>query len=176
MQNDGTLGYGDGRKPQVGEKIVVNGPPVLCHHGLHGARDALFHASGSIISRVVISGEIILGDDKLVGTERTILWQADAANVLDEFRRWCALSVVHLWDAPDVAIEFLKTGDEEIRAAAFRTAEIAARAAVMAVDRVAVRAAWAAAWDAALAEADWAAIKEEQNMHLESLLYSLAPK
>tara|TARA_R100001463_G_scaffold29723_2_gene67623 strand:+ start:497 stop:982 length:486 start_codon:yes stop_codon:yes gene_type:complete len=32
-----------------------------------------------------------------------------------EFARWCAIQVVHLWDVPDVSLEYLKTGIEELR-------------------------------------------------------------
>jgi hypothetical protein len=60
--------------------------------------------------------------------------------VLDEFARWCALSVAHLWDMPDVVRRFLETGDESIRAAA----RVAARDAAWARD-TAMDAAWVAA-------------------------------
>ncbi len=58
------------------------------------------------------------------------------------FARWCALSVIHLWDAPKVVKDYLTSGDESLRAAA----RAAARAA-----RAAARDAMAAAWDAARA-------------------------
>jgi hypothetical protein len=57
-------------------------------------------------------------------------------SVLREFARWCALSVAHLWDMPDVVRAYLETGDEKIRASASDAASDAA---------------WAAAWAAARA-------------------------
>ena len=38
--------------------------------------------------------------------------------MLRKFARLCALDVIDCWDAPDVVIEYLKTGDEFIRNAA----------------------------------------------------------
>ena len=44
----------------------------------------------------------------------------------------CALDVIHLWNPPSIVIEYLKTGDEKIRAAASDAARAAARAATWA--------------------------------------------
>jgi hypothetical protein len=69
--------------------------------------------------------------------------------MLRYFARTQAMSVAHLWDAPDVVAEFLMTGDESIRAAARDAARAAARAAAWAAARDAARdAARAAAWAA----------------------------
>jgi hypothetical protein len=74
--------------------------------------------------------------------ETLLLWTAIQDGVfpeetLREFARWCALQVVHLWDAPEIVIEYLQTGDEELMvaaayAAAFTASDIreAARAEV----------------------------------------------
>lgn len=35
--------------------------------------------------------------------------------IYDAIGRWSALQVVHLWDAPDVVVEFLQSGDESLR-------------------------------------------------------------
>jgi hypothetical protein len=72
----------------VGETLRVDPPVVLCERGLHAsvrALDALQYALGPIICRVQLGGEIKHGDDKLVSTERTVLWMYDATNVLHEF-------------------------------------------------------------------------------------------
>jgi hypothetical protein len=68
------------------------------------------------------------------------------------FARWCALQVVHLWNAPDVVVRYLKTGDESIRAASWDAAWVAARVT-----------AWAAAWNAAEASAQEAAQAAAEN-------------
>ena len=133
---DCRLGYGDGRLVVAGETLTHDGPVKLCSSGLHASvslLDALGHASGPYLWRVKCSGEVIKGDDKLVCTERTAIAGFDASEMLRDFARRCALDVVNLWDAPDVVIRYLKTGDKSIRAAA--------RAAAW-------DAAWAAAWDA----------------------------
>jgi hypothetical protein len=142
----------DGRPvPADGEVLVHKGPLKLCASGLHASKnilDALQYAPGSIICRVEVGGEIIHGNDKLVCTERTILWRASGEQVLRKFARMCALDVMHLWDAPEIVVQYLKTGDESIRAAARDAAWDAARAADRAAARAAAR---DAAWDAARA-------------------------
>jgi len=77
-----------------------------------------------------------------------------------EFACWCALSVIHLWDAPKVVIQYLETQDESIRDAAMAAWDAAWDAAWVerAAERAAARAAiWGAAqtaaWDAARAAA-----------------------
>ena len=62
-----------------------------------------------------------------------------------QFARWCSLRVVHLWDCPDVVKQYLETGDEELRDAAWYAAWNAA-------DAAAHSAAWNAAWLAAWGE------------------------
>ena len=102
--------------------------------------------------------------------------------------RWCASQVLHLWDAPAVVRDYLRTGDEKLRAtaaaaawdaasAAWDAARVAARAAGAAASdaarvgaRVAASAAWDAAWYAA-ADAALAAAGEQ----LRSLLIDGAP-
>jgi hypothetical protein len=74
----------------------------------------------------------------------------EATSLLREFARKCALDVIHLWDAPAIVKEYLETGKEELRAAAWAAAGDAA---------------WAAAGDAARAAA-WAA----QNKRLAEML------
>jgi hypothetical protein len=135
--------------PADGEKLVFADQPIMCKQGLHASLDpfdALQYAPGGTLCLVECGGTIIKGDDKLVCTERTIIARMDAADMLRYFARMQALSVVHLWDAPDVVIDYLMTGDESIRAAAWDAAWAAARDA-----------AWNAAWDDAWAAARAAA-------------------
>ena len=140
-----TLPHGDGRRIKVGRTHKVD-PDLLhiCHYGLHASAkplDALKYAPGNVLWGVKLGGRIIEQTDKACASERTYLWRMDATDVLRRFARKCALDVIDLWDAPDVAVQYLKTGDEGLRAAAWD----AARAA---------RAAWdaaRAAWDAARA-------------------------
>jgi hypothetical protein len=134
----------DGRPiPPEGEWLVHDGPLVPCESGLHASErllDALAFAPGGTLHRVTLRGDVTPHGspvDKLVARERRIDWTLDEATmerVLREFARWCARQVMHLWDAPDVVVRYLETGDESLRAAA--------RAA-----------AWDAAWDAARAAA-----------------------
>lgn len=135
----------DGRPiPAVGEKLIHDGELKMCESGLHASKriiDALRYAPGHMIHRVECGGEIIHQDDKLVCTERTILWTVDDEELLREFARMCALDVIHLWNAPDVVVQYLKTGDEALRGAALDAAgDVWADAA---------RDVWEAAWNAA---------------------------
>ena len=143
----GKLGYGDGRTPRVGRTHRVDVTPVLCVAGLHASPTplaALEFAGSSILYGVHLSGEIVHGDDKSTATERTYIWRMDATHILRAFARRCALDVIHLWDAPEVTVRYLRTGDQSLRAAALAAARAAAWDA-------ALFAAWAAAWDAARA-------------------------
>jgi hypothetical protein len=155
------LRYGDGRKIVVGKSHSVRGEPILCEHGLHASEsviDALQYAPGPILYRVKLSGKIVRGDDKAVATKRSYLAEIDAEPILREFARKCALSVIHLWDAPRVVRQYLETGDESLRDAAWAAAGDAAWAAAGdAAGAAAWDAARAAAWDAARAAARAAA-------------------
>ena len=159
LTNDKRFGFGDGNIAAPGYVYSVEGPIKLCKWGLHASElaiDALQYAPGAMIGRVVLSGKIIRGDDKLVATHREYLWIADAEETLRNFARWSALQVIHLWDAPDVVRRYLESGDESLRAAARDAARDAA---------------WAAARDAARAAA-----RDDQNTELEKRLMALAPK
>ena len=162
FRNDGTTG--EGRiKVKVGETMRVSGKIIPCSNGLHGsvrAIDALRYAPGAMIQRAKLGGTIVAhGDpvDKHAASERTCLAMADATETLRYFARWCALSVIDQWDAPQVVRDYLMTGDEKLRAAAGDAARAAAGAAAWAAARDAAR---AAAWDA-------------QNTELERLLNEL---
>jgi hypothetical protein len=167
----------DGRPiPADGEVLRYTGPLVMCESGLHASRepfDALQYAPGATLCLVNCSGEIVEGDDKLICTERTIIARMDATDLLRYFARMQALSVIHLWDTEpkDVLLDFLMTGDESLRAAAWAAAWDAARDAAWAAARDAAwaaarDAAWAAARDAAWAaarDAAWAAARKDFN-------------
>ena len=182
--HDKKLRYGDNRKIVVGRTHKIKYPftdanglvwekPSCCSSGLHASIapcDALKYAGSSLVYRVELSGVIDVASDKIAATERMYLWGYDAEPVLRKFARLCALDVIHLWDAPAVVVQYLKTGDESLRVAAWDAAWDAARDAAWdaawAAARAAARdAAWDAAWDAARAAA-W----EKQNRRLYRML------
>jgi hypothetical protein len=174
------LGYNDNREIKVGETLAVHAKPVLCEVGLHASAklwDALGYASGERLAlcRVTLGGTVLHDDHKSVANERTVgtMLDADATEkLLRDFARWCALQVIHLWDAPDIVRQYLETGDESLRAAAWAAAWAAAKDAARSAARSAAwdaardaawdaarDAAWAAAWDAA-GDAAWAAARD----------------
>ena len=141
----------DGRAiPPDGVVLRHDGPLVLCAQGLHASLhpfDALQYAPGNTLCLVECAGRFAYEADKLVCSKRTIIARMDAELLLRHFARQQALSVVHLWDAPQVVLDYLM-GDDAARAAAW----VAARAA-----------AWVAARDAAWVAAryDFAALVNE---------------
>ena len=132
----------DGRDiPPDGEWLEHDGKLEMCMSGLHFSEriiDALQYAPGNTICRVSVDGKIVMDTDKGVATRRRIDWRIDGEVVLRAFARWCAIQVIHLWNAPDVVVSYLATGDESLRDAARD-------------------AAWDAAWDAR--DAAWAAAR-----------------
>ena len=140
-----TLRYGE-PIPADGKLLHHTGSVVICRSGLHASKlliDALTFAPGNIICRDECDEVVDEQHDKLVCRKRTILWRIDGEELLREFARKCALDVIHLWDAPQIVIDFLQTGDPKLQAAARAAAEAAAWDA-----------AWAAAGDAAWAAAE----------------------
>jgi len=159
---DKRLGYGDDRIVRVGRTYKVQCEPVLCESGLHASIrliDAIKYAPGQILCRVEVGGTIVKGYDKVVGTERTVIAMADVSDILGEFARKCALDVVHLWNAPEVVVRYLKTGDESIRSAALDAARDAAAAAGAAAVAAAV-----------LARTERDAAREKQNRRLTTMV------
>ena len=135
----------DGRPiPPVGEWLEHDGPVVPCEKGLHASEcplDAMQYAPGSRLHRVELDGDLQAhGEpvDKWVGRRRRIVASIDAEPLLREFARWAALQVIDHWNAPPVVRQYLDTGREDLRAAAWAAAGDAAGAA-----------AWDAARDAA---------------------------
>ena len=122
----------DGRLiPSDGEWLTHGGNIVLCQSGLHASLDpwdALRYAPGETLCLVECDGNVMYSDDKLVCARRRIVRRLDATEVLRYFARIQAASVLHLWDAPDVVIDYLMTGDESTWDAAWDAARAAARA------------------------------------------------
>jgi hypothetical protein len=107
--------------PANGEWLEYSGKLILCKSGLHASEcpfSALKYAPGPNMAMVDIDGEIVRGDDKLCASRRRIIARFDASDFLWEFARKQALSVIHLWDAPQIVREYLETGDESAMAAA----------------------------------------------------------
>ena len=160
----------DGRPlPKIGEWLEHTGEVKMCESGLHAsptAFDALPYAPGEMLNRVEMEDIVQTDADKVVGRRRKILATIDATALLRLFARKQALSVIHLWDCPAIVKEYLETGDESKRDAAWAAAWDAARAAARAAAR---DAAWAAAWDAA-----WASAKDQFNAMVDAA-FSEAP-
>ena len=143
----------DGQPLVVGSEYVFDGEPVMYECGYHASRhvfDALKYAPGSILSRVECREITDECDDKIVCKRRTVIQTIDATDLLLRFARMCALDVIHLWEAPDIVIRYLKTGDESLRDAAWSAAGDAVGDAVGDAERYAE---WGAAWSAAWAAA-----------------------
>jgi hypothetical protein len=151
----------DGRPvPPNGTWLEHTGPIRWCQSGLYFARDpfdALQNAPGPILCRVRVEGierEETGGlGAKGVCRRRRIIERVDATEMLRYFARMQALSVVHLWDAPDVVLDYLMTGDESLRIEAEK-AEAAAEAEAAA----SAASASASAWAEAAASAAWASV------------------
>jgi hypothetical protein len=147
--------------PKNGEKLVFDGELKMCRAGFHASiniLDALMYSPGFTCCKVLISGEVIIDTNKLVASERTIIWRVNAENQILKFARECALDVIHLWKAPQIVVDFLNSGDRNIAYAAYAAAYAAANA-VYAANAAAYAvyaandAAYAAANDAAYAAA-----------------------
>lgn len=165
-----------------GEIEIHDGPLVMCESGLHASErlmDALTYAPGTLLRRVRLSGEVLRDRDRMVADCREVLWECDMTAALRLFARKCALDVARLCDMPPLVREYLMTGCEDIRDAAWDAARdaardagwdaagAAARAAAAAADWAAAGAAgWAADWAAAGAAADWAAARAAQERRL----------
>ena len=152
--------------PPIGHKLVFEGEIKLCMAGFHFSLtpfEALRYAPGSNLHKIGYGGKFILGDDKGVCTERTILASIDAEHLLRRFAADEALSVAHLWNMPEIVREYLTTTLNPVFMdaawdAAWDAARAAARAAAMDAARAAAwDAAMDAAWDAAMAAATAAA-------------------
>jgi len=164
----------DDRPLVIGETLYHDGPVKICESGFHGSKlllDALCYAPGTQLSRCVLSGEIVRGDDKLVASERTALWTIDATDVLRRFAVWCAYGALlaerEAGREPDprswAALGPFENAAADARAAARAAAYYAAYAAAYAATRAAAADADAAAADAAH---DAAAVSYAQETRL----------
>ena len=157
----------DGQLLETGREYVFDGTPMMCECGYHASRhvfDAMANAPGPILSRVECKEITDEWGDKIVCRRRRVIATIDATKILQKFARMCALDVIHLWDAPDVVVRYLKTGDESLRDAARSAAWEASSAssarasgAASSAEAAAMDAAWAA-WAAARSAA-WAAAR-----------------
>jgi len=187
---DRRLRHDDGREVIPGETLTVDVTPVLCKAGLHQSPtvlDAFQWAPGPYLWRTSMERVVERDEDKMCGWDRTALWGFDATELLRRFARLCALDVVHLWDAPEVVVRYLRTGDEKIRFAAYDAVHVAAYAAsydaaarsadaAAAAAHAAARsatAAYAAAYAAAHAAA-YAAARDRQRRRLASMVMAEA--
>lgn len=116
---------GDERLIVPGKTLTVNCKTFSFLTGLHASRriiDALDLAEEPIVCYVEIGGHIIDGPSVTVSegpkqtvcTQMRILWVADASECLRRYSRRCALDVIDMWDAPDIAKRYLCAGDESI--------------------------------------------------------------
>ncbi len=181
--------------PLDGEWLTFDGPVKMCKSGLHASLypfDALQYAPGETLCLVDCDDIVDEQSDKLVCRRRRIVARIDATELLWDMSRWCALQVIHLWDAPLAVREYLETGKEELRDAAWAAAWAAAAArdaagaardaagaaraardagwAAGAAARAAGDAAWAAAWAAGAArDAAGAARDAQKTMFLDAV-------
>jgi hypothetical protein len=136
----------DGRPvPADGVKLIHDGQLVMCESGLHFSPhpfDALIYAPGDTLCLVEVGGTVVHGKgedkDKGICSERTIIVRMDAEPLLRQFARQQALSVVHLWNAPHVVLDYLMGDDaawDAARDAAWTAAWDAARDAALAAAR-----------------------------------------
>jgi len=180
--NNRKLRYGDNRPIVIGETHTVDCNPILCKQGLHGSvsiMDALSYAPGPVLYLVDINGDIDVGEDKICGSSRTYLMGFDASDMLFEAARMFALvnieNIKPYTNKYDLIVEYLKTGNSDLRSAA----ESAARsAAISAAWSAAESAAWSTAestaWSAAESAARSAA-RSAQNKIMVDLVYKYFP-
>jgi hypothetical protein len=94
-----TLGYGDGRRVRVGERLDVPDADRAircCEYGMHGCSDPLDMlalATGDWIRRVCLHDVRDRNPDKAAAPGRTTLWELTPAQgraVVVAFAQWCA--------------------------------------------------------------------------------------
>lgn len=147
----------DGRPvPADGVWLRHEGKCEICRAGLHASRrllDAINFAREPMLCRVECMEIEDEQPDKLVCRARRIVARFDATDLLRKASRKFALDVAHLWDAPDVVLQFLRSGDESledvVRDAAWGAARDAAWGATEDAAQAAARAAaCASGWSA----------------------------
>ena len=160
------LRYDDNRSIIVGETHsadLTERPLKLCEWGLHASKrliDALGYAPGAFLYEVELSGKMITGDDKIVAEHRTYLREIDATEILRVFARKQAMINIEKIEPYcneneyETVLNWLKTGDETLKTAAYYAAYSVANANA---DYVAYAAAYSAARSAACSAAHSAA-------------------
>ena len=86
-------------KEVVGVKTFLVGNVVLCVNALHGsirAVDMLRFSEGLWIKRTLHEGKILLAADKIGSSERTVIGEADATQVVVDWAFWCADRAVRI--------------------------------------------------------------------------------
>ena len=143
--------------PKIGEVLHVPPPIRICNRGCHASRkilDAVSYAPGSMLHRVELWGNVEEQLDKLVASNRVILWSKDIEAIFKIAARQFALRVIHLWEPEQVVIDYLNTGDEKIRTSAEASAWASARASAWtSAKNSAKNSAWASARASAEASA-----------------------
>ena len=156
---DKKLGYDDNRVIKKGRTHKVKGPLKLCLWGLHASKriiDALEYAPGPYLWVVELSGDIIEGSDKVCASERTYIQGFNAEKLLKVFARKQTLINIekikpHCSETDyKLILQFLETGNENIRSAA-QSAARSARYAAWSAGYAARSAARSAAWSAGYA-------------------------
>lgn len=113
----------DGRPVVVGEWLRHEGEARICESGLHASRrclDALAYAPGPWVALCDVDDVVAEQVDKFVCRARRPLFLFDATSVLREFARARARDSLKFWPNPlAVVVEYLETGKEELRAAAW---------------------------------------------------------
>ena len=86
-------------KEVVGVKTFLVGNVELCSNALHGsirAVDMLRFSEGLWIKRTLHEGTIIHDSDKFGSSERTVIGETDATQVVVDWAFWCANRAVHI--------------------------------------------------------------------------------
>jgi hypothetical protein len=96
LRDDMTSSHGSEPPWRVGETRRIDEPIELCARGYHASLtwyNAVLYAPGPVACIVELGGRIILGDDKAVATERTLV---AARNVERELRQF-ACDIAYTW-------------------------------------------------------------------------------
>src|SRR3990167_2927526 len=156
LPDDRRLRWGSREVVEAGRTYRVEGPLVLCAHGMHAsthALDALSYAPGPVVCRVELLGERLDYKDKSCARARRVLWIADATTILHEFACTVATDALHLAEARGARVHphswaAIETKRRWLRGEATDAELHAAQSAAWSAAR---SAAWSAAWGAASA-------------------------
>ena len=80
-------------KERVGVKTLLAGDVELCRNALHGsmrAVDMLRFSEGLWVKRTLHEGKILHDTDKIGSSERTVVAETDATQVVVDWAFWCA--------------------------------------------------------------------------------------